>query len=507
MDSFKVYLPSNACQFIYPNNKPSDYKTRFDNAIQLDGDWEVGAESVSYSALINNKEEKAQVYCNVRVSKKKYGSSSVRSSKYSFYPDVKWNRPIKITPNDFEKDPNNLEGVIQTLNNMNNQLVKNVEHRAFVFTPHSFKLSSKPSLKKVYVFITPRLAQVLGYKPGTILGRKSVLTQRSYQKAGEENLTQEDYALTFLNMDARYKQTRIEIKAKGSVFDGGEDAFLSLWKQTVESVNENIIASFKNKKLLIHNHLANVAIAFSPDFYKAIYLWSPIFEKTTTWGGHVANLKKGYSSAHWYIDIFSLEDVQLSKEVNYHFTVDVFPWQYDTVNKAMAHVNKRVKKATQEKLKVLYDDEMHRFELTLNQMAYSKLDVGSKINVDFSENLRHLFGLIKQNLENKTQLYGMSQITNLVNREEHLFLLSNIVKTTAYGQQHLPILQSFLHTPKNSPILTKRFEPIIYFPLISNYIDMVEIQLTNRNCQPVHTDDYMTIVCLYFRKVKEKTMM
>ena len=50
MESFKVYLPSNACELLYPNNHPSDYKTSLDHSIHLDGEWDVGVESIFYAS-------------------------------------------------------------------------------------------------------------------------------------------------------------------------------------------------------------------------------------------------------------------------------------------------------------------------------------------------------------------------------------------------------------------------------------------------------------------------
>ena len=70
MDSFKVYLPSNACTQLYPNNSPSDYRTRLDQPINVDGDWEVGLESVFYLPNFQNEGEKARIdFVNVVTSR------------------------------------------------------------------------------------------------------------------------------------------------------------------------------------------------------------------------------------------------------------------------------------------------------------------------------------------------------------------------------------------------------------------------------------------------------
>ena len=61
MSSFKVYLPSNACPDIYPNNTPTDYHINFDNPIELEGQWEVGVESICYASKIYDSAETASI--------------------------------------------------------------------------------------------------------------------------------------------------------------------------------------------------------------------------------------------------------------------------------------------------------------------------------------------------------------------------------------------------------------------------------------------------------------
>ena len=48
MDAFKVYLPSNACPTLFPDNTATNYRTRFDKPIALDGAWEVGVGSTVF---------------------------------------------------------------------------------------------------------------------------------------------------------------------------------------------------------------------------------------------------------------------------------------------------------------------------------------------------------------------------------------------------------------------------------------------------------------------------
>lgn len=45
---FLVTLPSNACDDVYPNNRPGNYKTRLPIPVDLGEDWEVGLVDVQY---------------------------------------------------------------------------------------------------------------------------------------------------------------------------------------------------------------------------------------------------------------------------------------------------------------------------------------------------------------------------------------------------------------------------------------------------------------------------
>ena len=502
MESFKFYLPSNACENIYPNNTPNDYKTRLDNPIQLQGDWEVGVESVFYSSNIDNATEQAQIHCKVNALKERYlNNDAKKTEKLVLNPAVERNQRVEIVPDVFEKDPNNLNAVIKTLNDMNEYLVENTAYPAFRITKDTFSVDG--SLSNLHISITPRLLKVLGYKPHTIMTSKEMKSKLSSREVSGR-LTQEDYRIKIFNEKA--KSIRIQLKALRTRFTGDQTAFLKLWKRTVQSVNPNIVASFKSGKFVIDNYDDHIAISFSTGLVRAVGHRSPIFGRSTTWSEKKAVLnRKSNSMSAWYIDIFDIHSEQLTKEVKYEFVVNVFPWQYDSIEKAMKYINEEVQKALKEKLKKKYRESFYKFQLT-STSGYSKLTLGPRLRVDLSRNLHRLFGVTKGDLLNVTDLQPIRRVSQQIKHEEELFLLSNIVKTTAYGQQHMHMLQSFLHQPKNSLIVTKRFEPIVYLPLLSNYIDMIHLQLTDKDYKPMNINDCTTIVCLYFRKVNEKIM-
>ena len=190
-----------------------------------------------------------------------------------------------------------------------------------------------------------------------------------------------------------------------------------------------------------------------------------------------------------------------ANDTSYEFKVIVYPYRYETVTKAMQHINAEVKKSLKAILHTAYDDKGHAFSLSYATNGYSKLHTGDNLKIRLSDNLHYLFALSKPTLE-ASQPYAVRHVNDSTEVSRQLFLLSDIVRPTAYGQKRLQILQTFLHEVSKHSIIEKRFEPISYLPLMTNYIDMIQIQITDTNCIPIHLQDFTTIVCLYFQKTK-----
>ena len=509
MDSFKVYLPSNACQFTYPDNKPSDYRTHLDDAIRLDGDWEVGVESIFYSANVDKTSDSTSVQCSVTA--KEYVLSTAECfydthKKLQLHKKIDWKRALKLQPLQFfERKPHAVQNVIKTLNDMSKQLVSEASEPAFKFDQYAFSMNA--ALKNCYILLTPRLLEVLGYDDDTILSRRGARLER-FRQITPGFLKREDYEMLIVNTDRKYKQYRIMIKPFGVDFAGGEEAFLALWKRTVGKINDKLVASFKEKKLVIDIKDPKQCIVLSRHLSRDVGLKMAIFDRGNKEGKYAANLEKGQTMKIWHIDVFKFEVEPMYKDVHHQFVLDFYPWKYASVRQAMDGMNEQVKNEATKKLQSLYYVNDHKFQLTLSPSGYSKLYLASNISVKFNESLNHFFGLSKKSAKTElgTEFDSMRQISNIIKHEEQLFLLSNIVKTTAYGQRHLPILQSFLHKRKNVPVMTRRFQPIIYLPVLYRNINTIEIQLTNADYEPINIDDTTTIVCLYFRKVGEKTV-
>ena len=499
METFEVFLPSNACEDIYPDNTPSDFRTRFDNAIEFDGEWEVGVQSIFYSTHIDESVRKERLDCDVTTVKKTFANET-NEYKFLLTEEGKWKGFLGVTPTEFEEDPKNIKGVVDTLNKMNKLLMK--DKNAFYFSKNGY--NSEPP-KHFILQITPRLAQVLGYGYHVVFAKKMYHSRRNRQKPGKGKLTANDYLLKYFFADALQRKARIVLKAENDPFGGEQGQFLLLWYEKVEKRFNELRAKFKRKRLIIDTYSSDLAVLFSPALARAIDHDPLIMGRGTTWGGGNTNLKKQSLSEAWYVDVYCTELRLNEPEVIPPLTLDVFPWQEESIEKVMETVNEQMKTSLQDNFKS-YDSDDHRFHLSLDENGYSKLALGAGLKIKMSQDLLYLLGM-PQALLQAPEINGVRPIGKTVSRDRHLFLLSNVAKPTAFGQQDFPILQSFLHKAKKGVLYEKRFEPIVYLPVKSNYIDMIQLQLTDDSYKPVSIKDSKTVVCLYFRKVRDKTMM
>ena len=55
MSRFYVTLPSNSSMDYYPENTVACYTTKLANAVELEGDWEVGLAEMSIPSVIADK--------------------------------------------------------------------------------------------------------------------------------------------------------------------------------------------------------------------------------------------------------------------------------------------------------------------------------------------------------------------------------------------------------------------------------------------------------------------
>ena len=83
---FYLTLPSNASLDVFPNNKTTEYHVQLPQAVNLEGDWEVGVYSLSYPHTwytLRNTNTDTHFYCNDGS-----GFYSMTEMDYGFYGSI-----------------------------------------------------------------------------------------------------------------------------------------------------------------------------------------------------------------------------------------------------------------------------------------------------------------------------------------------------------------------------------------------------------------------------------
>ena len=505
MDSFKVYLPSNACPNIFPQNTATDYRTHFEKGIDLDGQWEVGVESICYSSHINDDKEKAQLQLFIKW-KESVPTNNLYPFSFITTEKNEWRGFEGISPKRFEKDATQIESVISTLNDMNLQMM----------TPQKFELSGN-----IFVFdlsedgyvryftsdynftlqLTNRLAQLLGFGYQTVLNVYTTYTAKQKPSTSKVPLSESDYLLRYMDTTCQKRDQRISLKASGQSVDGKEESFLTLWKQLVTS-KTGVQAEFKSGKLILHNFRKDIGITFSYQFSRTFSMREPFFGKGSRWASKASALNSDCTAEDWYIDVYNTKLDMSSITKHEEIDLNLYPWRCKSMRQLFYILNSQVQNLLKDKLKEHYDEKKHHFQLSLQASDHAKLELGPWLEwCHFSKKLSFLLGFPNIAIKDVETL-GRREVDSLDNHSRQLHLLSNVIKPTAYGRQQRQILCDFLHERSTLPIVEKRFNPISYHPVSRNQIDMIHMQITDDDYNPICIQNSSTIVTLYFRKMK-----
>lgn len=506
MDSFKVHLPSNACHTLYPKNTASDFRTHFDKAIILEGNWEVGVESVLYSAHINDKHECASIELAVK-EKKTTPVNSLYPWKFALTANGTWQGFEGVFPETYEKDPTNAVGILTTLNDMLHIIV--IGNSPNIPPLYQFKRDKEG--KVVYtcedgsftLMLTQELGKALGYGDEHVFsGDKDYIA--IHKPVYTSALTKDSYLLRYFNANVQRKTQRVFLDTRDFLvykyYNEQKNGFLHLWNNAVLP-HVVVHAVFNDDKLVLSNTNRNIGLHFSPDFRKTFPNILTFFGNTEQWASDLANFNSFHSNDVWYVDLYSTELDVTEDYVYTIFSLDLFPRKFSTTGKALHYLNKEVNENVKRVAKSFYHDTKHRFKFGLELTGHCTLEMGDWIYVhNMSQNLSHLLGLPPPPL--KYSVKGTREAGTLINRSRQLYVLSDIVQPTSHGSSSLPILCDFLHRNGNTTYsVEKRFIPISYIPVLKSRLDSIHLQLTDEHYQPVKINDTKTLITLYFRRI------
>lgn len=499
-ESFTLVLPSNASGELFPKNTPSDFIVHLNNPIQLEGQWEVGVQSISYSAAIGDADEKAEVELSCKW-KKVDVVNDLYLYQYKVSSDNKWLGYKGFVPKTFEENATKWMNVIKTLNSINDEITVD-GRKVFEFTHKRRKL------------VFNKYDDALDFQLSPAMERYSKVY--FYNVAKDLRFDKDDYKIFIHNKAVVEKHRRIVLKEVFESVPVGkvEEYLINTWKERVhkQAKIDNIQIEIKahNKKLILYLFSHNLAVTFSEDFYKRFRHPESYFRRGEFWAYSAADLTTDCSNEYWYIDIY-LDELAMTKtkkisRIPFSLKVREF---YD-IRDVAAAINRISAIKMKEIMKLQVLDEQHKFDISIVNNK-SKLTIGSWIRMQWSKNLAYMFGFDEKEFSSG-DYNSIKHIGTLNQLESYLFITTNLIQPTAYGDQKLRAIQDFVHEHESSSssngentnkneLIEKSFYPMTFFPVSNNYINEVRVQITNELMQPIKIIDSKTLLIFYFRKM------
>ena len=501
MDSFKIYLPSNASADFFPNNTPTDYQTHLVDPIQLDGDWEAGLESIFYSNKIGNEKETVYLEFSVKT-KKKFYITDLYPFKFNVTKDWTW-PSFDLYPKEIVTDPSDLKGVLNCLNSVNKQIVQNEGLlELFSFQKRgSDDVWFQGATNGALVVISYTMSRYLGFGWNRTFGSYTP-TIATKKRVIPKALTRGDYLMQVLDTNVLQKITRVTIKRAGFDYPKSTKMLTEAWNGKMFKPYKNRIEFDKSGKLILHNHDSNIVIKPSPDFCRAFEMSKVIPGRAEEWALLPFKNNETYHDDFWYIDLYSRYIDYTIKNEYHTFSYEFTPRMFDSVSYIIPMINRLTREKLKSELDSLYDAKAHLCDLTLFK-NHTKLTVGKWIELRITPNLAFILGF-DETIFKKGRYVSKRLPATLEQREQHIFVLSNLIQSISYGGRKVDVLQEFIHEADEHTkrIIEKRFHPISYNPVKRSYIENLQIQVVNELFEPVFIKDSKTVVIIHFRKRK-----
>ena len=497
MDNFKVYLPSNSSQHVFPNNTSSNYTTQLLNPIHLEGKWEVAAESLYYYSNIGNMNEKAQLSIEWE-EKKDVSVNDMYPFKYKL-KNGRWNyewSQIKISSINapMEEILNAMNGINDIILDRSDSLVT-FENRGNVIY-YNFKSDG------LSIRLSNSLAKFLGFD------YLIFLTMNYRNKRGihginrDEKLDPKDFYFQIFDRNLCKVDHRIILKKKGEDVPLKEE-FVKRW-QTLVTTPYGVTLKDKNDKLVMLLP-KDKKVAVYPNIPLMYYIHhnSAIFsDGGEIWPSYAYGLRKNYFSDtsidyEWEVTLYQDELARITQPHYHIFEIDLYPRHYSTIDKLLDHLNHVVDKRMNEVMK----ENRKKSQVTFNMRdLYVHMTLNDIRSVRFSENFAYLLGY-ELSIYFEGEYLGDRLPIMLDKIEQQMFIHLDCIEATNYGISKEQHLQQFVHSAgQDYGIIEKRFEPMTYFPIMRNYMDQITVTIMNVFSKPISIKDSKTILILHFRK-------
>ena len=493
MESFKLYLPSNASHEHFPNNTSSHYQTKLHEPIHLEGKWEVAAESVYYSANIDDEKEIAGVYFDIKA-KEPRNVNDLYPFNFKVSPDEKWLGfyGVEIPMGD------RVSKLIRDLNNAN----------AILLTDQSqlFEFRLKEG-RVTYVGMSPSFSLELHANTARILGFPNKVTFSGLGPFTGNVVTDDaihygpymKHVFYFHHL-LTHRKMRISIKLPGEEFD--TKLFVAMW-------NERLLPHFNCRlefnhegKSILHLGHGNVAIILCPALAKAIDQPEPLIRVHTRWSYGTYNPTPSMKEEHWFVDIHSNELARTYIPREFLHEIIFRPRLFATSSELIRFLNDSVMHKLKKELNNMYDVSKHHFQLREDKSKERvTLDVGPWLTISWSSILSHMLGF-DQHIFDKGSHLALKRPASWSDRMQRVLLMTDFIQPVSYGNKQLTVLQDFIHVVKGRNIIEKRFQPLSYVPIIRNHIDTITVKLVNEDETAIAAKDVKTVLVLHLKRVE-----
>ena len=497
MESFKLVLPSNASHDHFPKNTSAYYQTYLHNPIQLEGKWEVAADSIYYSSNIEIAEENALLDIAFN-HEEDILVNDMYAWQFKLRPDKTWPgyKGVKLPK---------AKTTFEFIDNLNSiDLFTKADRPLFQFTRDSmnrvtytcnspnftFEIS-KPMTKAMGFDIHQSVFTGMGPYQGKIIKDKPI----------PENAHPYLHAC-FFHSQLVQREHLITLKYPGEKCD--VTTLLKRWQERVIPHSESHMGKYPEKgesNLLISHLVKDKALILSAELSEAMGHKS-LIRTQHRWGYRDFIFTERALHEHWYVEIYNMKMASVVKKHKQHVSLTFQPRRFSTVELMISYLNENVISLLKSKLNDKFHKEKHSFSLTKNKGRVS-LTLGSWIQLSCTPNVSLMLGFDERQFNNGKH-EGTFAPRNACSRVQRVLLLTDVIESMTYGNHRLQILQDYVHNVDGrEDIIEKRFQPLTFVPVKRNYFDTISIQLMNEHHQQITAKDIKTVVVLHFQRLKQ----
>ena len=502
----------------FSNNTSTNYTTSFNHPLVLDGDWEVGVESVCYNSKIDGTEENASITASAYAITE-IPITTVYKFNYKLKNDGKWNYDWVYINSDYYGSDN--VKMCNSLNKGNKQIVHytagDLNNDVFNFHQSTRKkdkakdessnaLTSTVRLNSdsFAIRITEEVAQRLGLGSRTTLNGKEFTPGGAYfscevkDNANSVQLTRESYKFKVFDSNMIVCEEEIVLKQKDEEPYSLEE-FVRRWNDTIGKKYKDL-ATVSEGKVVINKKSGNITYVIGYFLSLVIKIEEPlisdgIFTATANYT-YLKHMKDNEYRVFVYGDTLHTA----KKKTERNFTITIRPRAINTILETNDILNKKLENELKSQFGNQYDKTKHKINFGIEKQK-TLLTLGSQIKLEMSENLRVLFGYINTRFKGTGSFVSFESPLSLDSREQHLYIQSNIITPVQYGTQREYILAHFVHDKRSTYGLTEKlFEPILFNPIIKPVIQQINLSITNGLHRAVPASDIKTLVTLIFRR-------